>query len=114
MKKIVKIAASALLSVGVLVGCGSTSALKDGTYNGEAQGHNGPIKVTVTVAEGKVSDITVDEHAETEGIWEKAEEAVIPAIVGKTSADDAETVSGATVSSTGIKDAVNKALESAK
>ncbi len=113
MKKIVKIAASALLSVGVLVGCGS-SALTDGTYNGEAQGHNGPIKLTVTVADGKVSDITVDEHAETDGIWEKAEESVIPAIVGKTSADDAETVSGATVSSNGIKDAVNNALEGAK
>lgn len=113
MKKIVKIAASALLSVGVLVGCGS-SALTDGTYNGEAQGHNGPIKVTVTVAEGKVSNVTVDEHAETPDIWEKAESAVIPEIVGKTSADDAQVVSSATVSSNGIKDAVNNALEGAK
>ncbi|HSL86489.1 MAG TPA: FMN-binding protein [Bacteroidales bacterium] len=112
MKKIVKIAASAMLSIGVLVGCGS-SALTDGTYNGEAEGHNGPIRVTVTVADGVVSDVTVDEHAETDGIWEEAENTVIPGIIGETSADDADVASGATVSSDAIKEAVNNALEGA-
>lgn len=115
MKKIAMMAASALLSVGVLVGCGSTAAgLKDGTYTGEGQGNNGPMTVSVTIADGKISKATVDEHTETEGIWEKAEEAILPAVVGKTSTEGIDVVSGATNSSNGIIEAIDKALEQAK
>jgi len=113
MKKIVTIAMSVLLSVGVLVGCGSDS-LKDGSYTGEAQGNNDLIKVTVTVAEGVISDVTIDEQAETAGIWEPAETAVVESVIGKTTADGADTASGATVSSEAIIEAINMALEQAK
>ena len=114
MKKIVMLAASVRLSVGVLVGCGSSAALKDGSYQGEAQGHNGVIKLTVTVADGVISGVTVDENTETPEIFPNAEEKVIPSVVGKKSADDAEVASGATVSSNALKEAINKALEQAK
>ena len=113
MKKIAMLATSVLLSVGVLVGCGS-AALNDGSYKGEAQGHNGVIKLTVTVADGKISAVNVDEHAETEGFWQNAETAVIDSVIGETSADKADTASGATVSSDALKEAINKALEQAK
>ncbi|MEG1878991.1 MAG: FMN-binding protein, partial [Pseudoflavonifractor sp.] len=42
----------------------------DGTFTGSANGNNGPIKVTVTVAGGDITAVTVDEHKETAGICE--------------------------------------------
>lgn len=113
-KKIVAIAMSVLLSVGVLAGCGASDSLKDGSYNGEAQGNNDLIKVTVTVADGVISAVTVDEHAETDGIWEPAEPAVVDSVIGKTTADGADVASGATVSSEALIEAINMALEEAK
>lgn len=114
MKKIAKLAASALMSAAILVGCASGAALKDGTYTGEGQGNNGPIKVSVTVASGKISEVKIDEEKETEGIWEKAEEGVTKALVGKTSTEGVDTISGATNSSKGILEAVDNALKNAK
>ncbi|MFH5837053.1 FMN-binding protein [Proteiniclasticum sp. C24MP] len=116
MKKIVAIAMSVLLSVGVLAACGASedAGLKDGSYTAEAQGHNDVIKLTVTVADGVISDVTVDEHAETDGIYGDAETAVIESVKGKTTADGADTASGATVSSEALIEAINKAVEQAK
>ena len=113
MKKISMMTASALMSVALLVGCGSTG-LKAGSYTGEGQGNNGPIKVTVTVAEEKISAVTVDENSETPDYWDKAEGPILEAAVGKTSADDIDVVAGATNSSNGIKEAIKAALDQAK
>ena len=116
-KKIVAIAMSVLLSVGVLAACGASddaAGLKDGSYTAETEGHNDTIKLTVTVADGKISAVTVDEHAETAGIWENAEKAVIDSVIGKTTADGADTASGATVSSEALIEAINMAVEQAK
>lgn len=117
MKKIVALAMSVLLSFGVLAACGASeeeAGLKDGSYSAEAQGHNDVIKLTVTVADGVISDVTVDEHAETEGIYGDAETAVVESVKGKTTADGADTASGATVSSEALIEAINLALEQAK
>ena len=38
------------------------------------------IKLTVTVADGVISDVTVDEHAETDGIYGDAETAVVESV----------------------------------
>ncbi len=113
MKKISMITASALMSVAILVGCGSTG-LKNGSYTGEGTGNNGPIKVTVTVAGEKISAVTVDEQSETPEYWSLAEGPVTKAAIGKTSIDGIDTVSGATNSSNGIKDAIKAALDQAK
>lgn len=116
-KKIIAIAMSVLLSVGVLAACGAddtAEGLTDGTYTGEAQGNNDLIKLTVTVADGVISAVTIDEHAETAGIWEPAETTVVESVIGKTTADGADTASGATVSSEAIIEAINMALEQAK
>jgi fumarate reductase flavoprotein subunit len=116
MKKISMITASALMSVAMLVGCGSTG-LKDGSYTGEGTGNNGPIKVTVTVAEEKISAVTVDAKEETPDYWSMVEGPITEAAVGKTSADDIDAidaVSGATNSSNGVKEAIKAALDQAK
>lgn|SRR5690554_3375913 len=116
MKKIVAIAMTVLLSFGVMAACGASeeAGLNDGSYTAEAEGHNGAIKLTVTVADGVISDVTVDEHAETDGIYDNAETAVIESVKGETTADGADVASGATVSSEALIEAINKALEQAK
>ena len=95
-----------------LVGCGG-SKLNDGTYTGEAAGMSPGLKVSVVVADGKISSVDVTEHAETEGYSEPALEQIPGAIVEKNSTD-VDAVSGATLTSNAIKEAVDQALEGAK
>lgn len=95
----------------LLSGCGG-GKYKNGTYQGEAQGNNGPVKVTVTVAGGKITKVTVDEHQETPGISDAAISQVSESIVKKQTWE-VDTVSGATWTSKAIKEAVEKALAGA-
>ena len=113
MRKHIALGLVIVLLATALVGCGSKDAgLKDGTYPGEAQGMS-TVKVSVTVTDGKISDVEVVEHNETEGFCEPAIEQ-IPAAIVENNSTDVEAVSGATVTSEAIKEAVNNALEQAK
>ena len=47
-------------------------ALKDGDYTAEGKGIGGKVPVTVTVKDGKVSDVKVGDNSETQGIGSKA------------------------------------------
>ena len=109
-----RVIATTLLAATLLVGCGSKgTAYNDGTYEGTAAGLKGDVKVSVTVTDSKISNVEVVEQNETPEIAGEALESVPAAIVEKNSTD-VETVSGATVTSTAIIDAVNAALEQAK
>lgn len=81
----------------------------DGTYTGEGQGNNGPIKVEVIVKDGNITEINVLEQAETENIYAGAAEQFIPELI-RTQNLDLDAVSGATNSSNGIREAVKNAL----
>lgn len=111
MKKLISLALILVLVATTLVGCGGAK-YTDGTWQGEGQGM-APLKVEVEVKEGKIANVTVLEHAETEGISEPALEQ-IPALIVEKNSTDVDAVAGATVTSNAIKDAVNKALENAK
>jgi uncharacterized protein with FMN-binding domain/succinate dehydrogenase/fumarate reductase flavoprotein subunit len=89
------------------------SNVNAGTYTGQATGQRGVITVEATVDEtGKLTDLTVTDHNETDGIYQAAFEKVIPAILeGQTLNVDAAT--GATVSSNAIKTATRAALKEA-
>ena len=101
-----------LLAV-VLTGCGASGpAYTDGTYEGEAEGMY-PLKVSVEVADGKITAVNLVEEEETEGIADPALEQIPAAIVEKNSTE-VDVVSGATMTSNGIIAAVNAALEGAK
>lgn len=105
MKRIVSVFL-ALLMVSVLVM--PAMAYTAGTYTGEGQGNNGPIKVEVTFTEDRITEVKITEHAETPGISDPAFEKIPAAIVEQQSlAVDA--VSGATNSSKGILAAVEDA-----
>lgn len=107
MKKLLVIAASALLAT-------SAFAYKDGSYVGEGQGNGSQIKVEVTVQGGKVTAVKTVSHGETDMIFSAAEGTILPAVVEKNGTNGVEAVSGATNSSNGLIEAVNKALEQAK
>ena len=97
-----------------LVGCGEKApALNDGTYEGAGKGMNGDVNVSVEVSGGKISAVNVGDHEETPGISDPAIEQVPAAIVAK-NGTEVEVVAGATYTSNGIIEGVNKALEGAK
>ena len=108
MKKLIVLAAAALLAAG------ANAAYKDGSYTGEGQGKSGPVKVQVTVKAGKIASVKVLAQKETPMIWKGAEAGVIPAIVKANGTKGVATVSGATLSSKGIIAATNAALAKAK
>ena len=108
MKKLIVLAAAALLAAG------ANAAYKDGSYTGEGQGKSGPVKVQVTVKAGKIASIKVLEQKETPMIFKGAEAGVIPAIVKANGTKGVATVSGATLSSKGIIATTNAALAKAK
>lgn len=85
----------------------------DGTYTGTGKGNGGEITVEVIVEGGNVTNVTLVSHSETPGIYEAAEKGVINNII-RTQSADVDTVTGATNSSNGIKEAVANALEQAK
>lgn len=81
----------------------------NGVYEGSANGMGGALKVAVTVEDGKISGVEVLEHKETAGISDPAIEKIPQAIVDAQSTD-VEAVTGATVTSDAIKEAVAAAL----
>ncbi|MEG2291516.1 MAG: FMN-binding protein [Clostridium sp.] len=112
MKNIITIMATIVLSASMLVGCGGGKYV-DGTYTGEGQGASGIIKVEVQVVKGEISEINLVEHNETKTLVDGVTDNVIPEIIEKQSVEGVEAIAGATNSSNGVIDAVNKALETA-
>ena len=87
----------------------SNVQLQDGTYTGSGTGFRGETNVTVTVAGGKISDITIDSYQDDEQFFGRAESTIIQEIIANQSVN-VDAVSGATYSSNGIKEAVANAL----
>lgn len=91
---------------------GKDGAYKDGTYTGSAQGFGGDIKVKVTVSGQKISAIDITEASGEDEAYLSMAKDIIGTMLDKQTAE-VDTVSGATYSSTGIKNAVIQALEGA-
>lgn len=87
-------------------------AYTDGVWEGTAQGFGGDIQVKVTVEGGSITDISIVSAEKEDGAYLSMAEDIIPKIIDAQSAD-VDTISGATFSSTGIKNAVTQALEEA-
>ena len=64
---------AAAVSAALCLSAGSALAAKAGTYTATAQGHNGPVTVTMTVdAAGKIAALKVGANKETVGIADSA------------------------------------------
>ena len=109
MKKLIVVAVAALVAAGA-----QAASYKDGSYTGEGKGRESQIQVQVAVAGGKIAAVKVLKHGETDMIIAAPIETMIPEIVAKNGVEGVESVGGATMSSDGIKAAVQDALAKAK
>ena len=90
----------------------ATPALKDGAYTGTGSGRNGEITVELTVKAGKLATVNVVRHGETAGISDAAL-ARVPAEIVAQQSTAVDAVTGATMTSEGIKAAVADAIRQA-
>lgn len=107
-----KVFLSLLLVLALMIGmvpAVAETALTDGTYTGTGKGMHSNIAVTVTVEGGAITSVTVDSHDETPGVSDPAIEQ-IPAAIVEAGSTDVDAVAGATLTSNGIIEAVNNAL----
>ena len=92
----------------------SASTNADGTLSGSARGIGGQVPVTVTLGDdGAIVSVEVGENSETEGIGSKAIDQLPDKLVGLSTAEEidaVDAVSGATVTSEAIKEAVKVAM----
>ena len=85
----------------------------DGRWEGGAKGFGGMITVLVTVENGTISEIEITSADDEDKAYLSMAEDIIPKIIEAQSVD-VDTVSGATFSSTGIRDAVSEELKQAE
>jgi len=113
MKKTV----SLLIAVCMLLSLCAFAQAEAGTYTASGDGLNGPVGIEVTVDDdGVVTALNIDATGETEGIGQLTmEDDFIQQFIGKSAPfaygeDGIEAVAGATITSTAVIDALNKAL----
>jgi uncharacterized protein with FMN-binding domain len=94
-----------------LAAAGFAAELKDGIYAGKAGGYNGPVRVAVTVKDGRIDEVEVTSNRETRGRRAATE---IPRRIVQANSTDVDAISGATIFSDAIKAAVKDALKEAQ
>jgi fumarate reductase flavoprotein subunit len=113
MKQLAVILSASMLISMIPVTSGFAEAAADEiTCTGTAQGINGPVSVEVVATPDEIISVTVTEHSETDGIGSVAAEQLPETMVDSQSID-VDGISGATVTSNAIKEAVREALSSA-
>ena len=90
----------------------ATIETAEGEYVGEADGMGGKVRVKVGVQDGKIVSVDVVEQNETVGIGDQAVNQ-LPAKILEAQSADVDGVTGATVTSNAIKEAVKDALAQA-
>ena len=87
-----------------------------GTYTGTANGMKGEISVDVTVSADAITDVTVKSHQETYGIGyglETSPVEVLPKQIVETQSLGVDNITGATITTAAIKNAVASAVTEA-
>ena len=96
----------------VLAAKEGTAEYEDGTYEGSGIGFGGEIRVEVVIEDGEIDEINILEAQDEDEAYLTTAEAILDDIMEAQSAE-VDTISGATFSSAGIRDAVTEALEQA-
>lgn len=101
-----------------LSGCEKNRPHKDGTYEGRGEGYNQsePIVVSVTVQDGRIAEIVVKSHGESQQQVPQVESALekIPGAMTKKNSTAVDGIAGATETSEGLKTAVEDAMAQAQ
>lgn len=105
---------SCLLSLALVLGGAVALAegFTAGTYTGTAQGFGGDVTATVTLSETEITDIQVVGDQETDGLGSVAIEQLPPKML-EAQSPNVDAMSGATVTSNAIIEAVTAALSQA-
>lgn len=99
---------------------GATQAVqhnyKDGVYQGVGNGMHGPINIAITIADGTITVDELTHSGETEGIGgkEAVEDGTFKAQIEEAQSADIDGVTGATMTSGGVRSALEDALSQAK
>ena len=99
-------------AVALVFAASASAALKDGTYQAEVLGHNSPLTVKVTIANGNVIAIDSSKNLETRGVG-KVGLAKTAAKIIRNQSIGVDAVTGATVSSSAMVEGVKMCLEQA-
>ena len=91
---------------------GGAVSYADGTYTGSGDGFGDTVSVEVTVSGGKITAIDIVNAANEDAAYLDKAKGIIDSMISANS-PEVDTISGATFSSTGIKTAVQQALEGA-
>ena len=110
MKKLI---IAVLLIALVVGGVFAQQRFRRGTYTATAQGYEGPITVSVTVNASRITAIVVDSHGDTGAFANMVFQTLIPAMI-EAQSTDVDVLSGATGTSTGLKAAVQDAIDQAR
>ena len=120
MKKNTNMVSLVVIGAGIIVALATgmqsrnANAIPEGSIiaNGSAQGMEGPVKVEVAFSPEKIYRVTVTEANETPDIGTKAIDTLPGTIVAENSLN-VDAVSGATITSTAIKNAAAQAMSDA-
>ena len=86
------------------------SSLRDGTFIGKGNGRNGPLEVSITVKDGKIVDAEITKDVESPNIADNAKKEIIERFLNDGSTAMLDAVSGATITSNAIFDALDEAV----
>ena len=118
-KSVAALAMAAVVGVSLLgYGCGakpastSSDAGVSGDFTGTAKGFGGDVSVTLTLTDGAITGCTAEGKDETQGVGSEAI-AKMPGEIAESGSIAVDGVSGATVTSTAIKEAAAAALTAA-
>ena len=96
-------------SVKKTAGNNAEGNFQNGIYTGTGEGYRGKVTVTVKVADGKITELVLDDYADDKSYMERAKNRIFQEMISRQNTD-VDTVSGATYSSNGLIEAVNKVL----
>ena len=118
-KSVSALAMAAVIAVSLFgYGCGAKSASTSsdagvsGDFTGTAKGFGGDVSVTLTLTDGAITGCTAEGKDETEGVGSQAI-AKMPDEIAENGSIAVDGVSGATITSTAIKEAAAAALTAA-
>ena len=118
-KSVSALAMAAIIAVSLFgYGCGAKSASTSsdagvsGDFTGTAKGFGGDVSVTLTLTDGAITGCTAEGKEETQGVGSEAI-AKMPGAIAESGSIAVDGVSGATITSTAIKEAAAAALTAA-
>ncbi|MEF9926142.1 MAG: FMN-binding protein [Raoultibacter sp.] len=89
---------------------------KDGVYTGTGVGMDGKITATILIKDDRLTCIETTQAGESQSVggYEAIRDGKFAAMIDAAQGSDIDTITGATITTAGVKEAVNDALSQAK